>query len=112
MKSRRMFIGPIYEEIELPILKENNQTDKKTTCNKRRIVKETILLQDRSKTKYLELQKSKNILLRVALEIPFLQNKNFISETTEPKYICKNELRKYISKKTNVSLANARKNLK
>jgi len=111
MKTRRMFIGPIYEELELPVLK-NKSDNSGNKIIKKRIARETILVQDRLQKKYLELQKSKNLLYRIALELPFLQNKHFISENTEPQYICKNELREYQTENKTIPLAKARKHYK
>jgi len=57
MKSERIFIGPIYS------------SKGKTENN--------VLIQARN-GKYLEIQHTKNLLQRLALEISMLQNKRFI----------------------------------
>ena len=88
MKSERIFVGPIYHNEEF--------------------VDNTILVQARN-GKYLELYQTKNFLLRLALEFSLLQDSSFIGNSnTAKRYTKSEELRPYISTKTQVSLKRAR----
>lgn len=87
MKSNRIFKGTIYNKNESY---------------------SGILIKAKNK-KYLELENTKRFLSWLALEIPILQNENFMDETTKPYYIKKEELTPYISVETTVSLNKARK---
>ncbi len=88
MKSERIFIGPIYS------------SKGKTENN--------VLIQARN-GKYLEIQHTKNLLQRLALEISMLQNKRFIGTyVTQDSYINTQELRPYISVSTEINLKRVR----
>lgn len=90
MKSKRVFIGNIYQN-------ENIQNE------------HVILIQAKN-SKYLELQKTKKILNRLALEFPILQNSEFISNNRDDQnYVNENELMPYITKDTEIDLKRVRK---